>query len=245
MKIQPIGPLPQIPAQSRKIIDRVPRIRLLRGERVREFVLSREQEELYLGAAPEDLRDVGALLLDAGLRVGEALTLDWTEVHLEPAGVGGHPYVKVLARNSKNSKARTVPLTARAVEMLKRHDLQKAGLVFHRDGAPFLGTTLDHQHAGVRRLLKLPADFVLHSLRHTFGTRLGESGADAFTIMKLMGHSTVTVSQRYVHPTPESMERAIERLEAMNRGQWAHGVATKLATVPNAEVAADRANMVN
>jgi hypothetical protein len=59
-------------------------------------------------------------------------------------------------------------------------------------------------------------DFVVYSLRHTFGTRLGESGADAFTIMRVMGHSTVTVSQRYVHPTPETLERAFERLEERN-----------------------------
>ena len=47
-----------------------------------------------------------------------------------------------------------------------------------------------------RELLKLPSEFVLHCLGYTFGTRLGESGADAFTIMK----------QRYVHPSPESIE---------------------------------------
>ncbi|MGD1073442.1 MAG: tyrosine-type recombinase/integrase, partial [Bryobacteraceae bacterium] len=75
---------------------------------------------------------------------------------------------------------------------------------------------LGQQHARVRALLKMPADFVLHSLRHTFGTRLGESGADAFTIMRLMGHSTVTVSQRYVHPSPEALELAYERMTAMN-----------------------------
>jgi site-specific recombinase XerD len=68
----------------------------------------------------------------------------------------------------------------------------------------------------VRTLLKMPSDFVLHSLRHSFGTRLGESGADAFTIMRLMGHSTVTVSQRYVHPSPEAVELAYERMTAMN-----------------------------
>ena len=45
---------------------------------------------------------------------------------------------------------------------------------------------------------------------------MGEAGADAFTIMKLMGHSTVTVSQRYVHPSPEAVELAFERLTAMN-----------------------------
>ena len=67
------------------------------------------------------------------------------------------------------------------------------------------------------RQYNFPGDFVLHSLRHTCLTRLGEAGADAFTIMKLAGHSSVTVSQRYVHPTPESVERAFDRLEALNR----------------------------
>ena len=45
---------------------------------------------------------------------------------------------------------------------------------------------------------------------------MGEAGADAFGIKRLMGHSSVTVSQRYVHPSPESLERAFERLESMN-----------------------------
>jgi len=58
--------------------------------------------------------------------------------------------------------------------------------------------------------------FVLHSLRHTYGTRLGEGGADALSIMGLRGHSSVTVRPRYVHPTPEALEKAVERLEALN-----------------------------
>ncbi len=45
---------------------------------------------------------------------------------------------------------------------------------------------------------------------------MGEAGADAFEIKRLMGHSSVTVSQRYVHPSPESLERVFERLESMN-----------------------------
>jgi integrase len=73
-----------------------------------------------------------------------------------------------------------------------------------------------HVHSNARDALRLPADFVVYSLRHTYGTRLGESAADAFSIMRLMGHSSVTVSQRYVHPTPETLERAVDRLQAMN-----------------------------
>jgi hypothetical protein len=47
-------------------------------------------------------------------------------------------------------------------------------------------------------------------------TRLGLAGADAFTIMRLAGHSSISVSQKYVHPTPEAMENAVARLDRMN-----------------------------
>jgi len=98
----------------------------------------------------------------------------------------------------------------------------KSALVFPGDSldAAILGTSLDHQHDAVRTALKLPKDFVIHSLRHTMLTRLGEAGADAFTIMRIAGHSSVTVSQRYVHPTPEGMERAFERLENLNAAKF-------------------------
>jgi len=81
--------------------------------------------------------------------------------------------------------------------------------------APIRGTSLDHQHYDVRDNLKLSKDFVVHSLRHSMLTGLGESGAGAFDIVRIAGHSSVTVSQRYVHPTPEGMERAFERMEKL------------------------------
>ncbi len=54
----------------------------------------------------------------------------------------------------------------------------------------------------------MPEEFVLHCLRHTYGRQLGEAGADVFTIIPLMGHSSVRVRPRYAHPKPENMERA-------------------------------------
>lgn len=62
------------------MIDRVPRIRLLRGERNREFVLSRGLEPKYLQAAPQPLHDVATLILESGVRPGEAVDLPWTDV---------------------------------------------------------------------------------------------------------------------------------------------------------------------
>ena len=109
-----------------------------------------------------------------------------------------------------------------------------------RSEQAFVGTSLNHQHQRARKTLKLPTDFVIHSLRHTMLTRLGEAGVDAFTIMRIAGHSSVTVSQRYVHPSSEAMERAFERLEQHNgrmeekaaSGRILHGPTTVFTTGP-------------
>ena len=58
--------------------------------------------------------------------------------------------------------------------------------------------------------------FVLYVLRHTFLTRLGESCADPFTIQKMAGHSSILISQLYVHPTPGRVEQAFEQLDTYN-----------------------------
>lgn len=230
-------------AHEWKLIERVPRVRLLRGERVREFVLSHEREALYPAMAPQPLKDVRMVILAMGLRPGEAAKLEWPEVRLKPADGSQFGYIHVKGINSEGKSThadRNLSLSSgRIVEMLQARKAKAiSGLVFPSEKnpeKPVLVTSLDHQHEKLRRLLKMPGDFVIHSLRHTFGTRLGESGADAFTIMRVMGHSTVTVSQRYVHPSPETLETAFERLEALNvrrRGEL-HGVPTVLPTVGN------------
>ena len=57
-------------------------------------------------------------------------------------------------------------------------------------------------------------------------TRLGEAGADAFTIMRIAGQSSVTVSQQYAHPSPESLEMAFERLDVLNRSRCGESLRT-------------------
>ena len=211
-------------AHERAVIARVPRIRLLAGERPREFVLSPLQEPIYLAAVPDTLRDIAVLLIETGLRVGEALTLEWAQVRLVAPEGKKFPCLTVRAAHSKSGKSRTLPMSERAVEVLSRWRALRApkdgrDLVFHKpEGSPLASTLLNAQHRRVVATLnkseslqpKFPREFCLHSLRHTFGTRLGESGVEAFRIRDLMGHSSVVVSQRYVHPSSDSLEAAYE-----------------------------------
>ena len=206
-------------AQEWGEIDRVPRIRLLPGERNREFVLNHAQERKYLESAPKPLRDAALLMLDTGLRVGEVLALEWRDVHFEPVGTAKLGYLQVRSGKSKNAK-RNLSLTARVRDMLERRESDaKSPYVFTDEPGvgPLSVYTLEDQHSRLRKAQKGLHECVIHSFRHTFGTRLGEAGADPFTIMRAMGHSSVTVSQKYVHPTPEAMERAFQRLEALNQ----------------------------
>src|SRR6476660_1153767 len=55
--------------------------------------------------------------------------------------------------------------------------------------------------------------FVLYSLRHTFLTRIGESGCDAWTLARIAGHSSVSISARYVHPSEDAVLNAMSRLQ--------------------------------
>jgi len=77
--------------------------------------------------------------------------------------------------------------------------------------------TLGKMHGSVRWVLNLSKEFVLHSLRHTMLIRFCESGADAFTIMRVAGHSNVVVSQWYIHPQ-SGVGRA--RISALGSVEW-------------------------
>jgi site-specific recombinase XerD len=60
--------------------------------------------------------------------------------------------------------------------------------------------------------------WVLYSFRHTFLTRLGESGCDAWTLARIAGHSNISISQRYVHPSENAVQNAFIRLSGHNSG---------------------------
>jgi hypothetical protein len=83
---------------------------------------------------------------------------------------------------------------------------------------PFCASSsLDRVNKKLRGDLRLPKGCVIHSLRHTFLTKLGDVNADAFTIEALRGHSTVTISERNNHPTLGRPGTPFERFANLNQ----------------------------
>ena len=200
-------------------IEVAPSIKMLPGERHREHVVTFEEEVRYLAAAPEPLASVAAILIDTGTRPDECYRLQWESVTWTNGRHG-----TILVTHGKTAAARRVlPLSQRARNILQSRWEATAkpaeGWIWSaptRSGH-FEKSTLKKQHKTALRLSRV-RPFVLYSLRHTFLTRLGESGCDAWTLARIAGHSSVAISARYVHPSEDAVLAALDRLSGHNFG---------------------------
>lgn len=209
-------------------LEHSPKVRMLRGERHREFVLSREEEARYLTAAPEPLVSVATVLSDTGLRPEECYRLRWEYV----TWVNGR-YGTLFVTHGKTAAARrTLPMTPRVRALLEKR-WEAAGKPL--DGwvwpAPSKSghvepSSLKKQHAKAVKLSKV-RPFVLYSLRHTFLTRLGASGCDVWTLARIAGHSSVGISARYVHPSEDAVLSAVEKLGGHKTGHTEQAAETQ------------------
>lgn len=150
---------------------------------------------------PAGLRDAALLevLYGSGLRISEALGLDFQHVDLD----GG--VVRVLG---KGGKERMAPLTGPSVERLRRYLEQRPAFSpAPREQAVFLGKRggrLTRSQAA--RIVKaaaircgLPPGVSPHTLRHSFASHMLQAGADLRSVQELLGHSRISTTQRYTH----------------------------------------------
>jgi integrase/recombinase XerC len=191
------GILPANPAQGVKT-PKVPKTlpRHLRPGEVESLI------EAPSGEEPLARRDraILELLYAAGLRVSELVGLDWPDVDLSS---------RVLRVMGKGSKERMVPFGRPAAEALRswltawesvRDPLDTGEPVFLNHA----GTRLTDR--SVRRVIDRWVDAAAvakgvhpHTLRHTFATHLLENGADLRAIQELLGHSSLSTTQKYTH----------------------------------------------
>lgn len=171
---------------------------------VRIHVLSSAEERAYFDAAAkdQDLYDFGRLALSQGCRPAELLALVAGDVDLE--------HGRARIRQSKTAAGRrTLTLTAESRSILARRCAGRA------PAAPIFAITasgLAKKHA--RILLAAGVDFCIYDLRHSFATRMAQAGCDLATLAAILGHASLRLVARYVHPTAEHQAAAMRRYEA-------------------------------
>jgi integrase len=119
----------------------------------------------------------------------------------------------VLRAGTKTDEEREIPMSKAVREVLLE--------LYNRDtGSEYLFVSyrtkdrLKEVKNGFRRALELAGikGASLYTMRHTFGTRLGEKGYSAYEVMALMGHKDIKTSARYVHTTDGRKREAVESI---------------------------------
>ena len=190
----------------------VSRVSAEKGANKRDRWLTDEEEMRLLAVCPSWLSDLVVFALHSGMRLGEILALTWAGVDLFRK--------TVTVFRSKNGERRTVPANQTVMALFKERTKVrtfKTELVFPSR----TGTPLDPNH--LRRALRTATtraglqDFHFHDLRHTFATRLVQSGVDLYKVQRLLGHKSPMMTQRYAHHYPESLRGGVEILDRRRR----------------------------
>lgn len=207
-----------------QVIAAAPKLKVLSGENRRERVVSADEEAKYLTVASEPLASIATVLADTGMRPEECFRMRWEHV----TWLNGRNGALLVTHGKTASARRVLPMTPRVRTVLESR--WNAGGKPEEGWVWTAGTRSGHvepnsiygQHLRALDDSKV-RPFVLYSLRHTFLTRLGESGCDAWTLARIAGHSSVAISGRYVHPSEERVLEAISRLGGHKIGHSEQG----------------------
>lgn len=183
-----------------EVIDRVPHITVPKPKNGRLETLSENEENMLLDQlradGQDEYADLYTVLIDTGMRYGEAETLTKQNIDLERKLIILNP------EQTKDSEQRIIPMTKRVFAIFQKRTRFN---VNRWTSVRLFKNTLEK--VGVTKKL------VVHSLRHTCASRMVQNGVNLEVVAKILGHSSIIVTQRYAHLADKQLRAAISALE--------------------------------
>lgn len=191
---------------------KIPRID---NKRIR-FLSQDEAEALLENLSIRNMQthDMSLLSLDTGMRAAEIFALTWGNVDTERGIIsvfdakGGSRFSYMTERVKKMFLRRGPKGRERLVFTDKKGGILKEMPQTFRTAVKALRF---NEHIPDRR-----ERVVFHTLRHTFASWLVEAGEDIYVVKKLMGHASISMTERYSHLSPGTLRNAIQKLEKQN-----------------------------
>ncbi len=197
-----LGRMLTIAAEERWIDQRPKIVKVEVPAKEARFLSEEELTLLFAGLleVSQEAHDLGVFLLWTGCRVGEALSLEWSDIDFEND--------RVTFRKTKTNQNRTVPLPQRAAKVMRRR--------MSATHAPFTikQDTFGKQWNRVKKTVGLTeSEITPHTLRHTCASRLVMSGVSLYEVARWLGHTSISTTQIYAHLAPDHLRGAAEVLE--------------------------------
>ena len=208
--------------------------------------LTPEQAQAFLNAAAgHEFEHLFTVMLATGLRIGEALGLQWSAVSVESQRLQVRRQLIEIPRQPRRfgepksaSGKRSIPLIPVAVAALHaqrakvlKYKLvagtgwQDQDLVFPDQIGRFLvSRRVDRVFKSLLVQAGLPTTFTPHSLRHSTGTYLTACGVPDRVVMEMLGHSSLDMTRRYQHVMSSMLNEAAEQLASIFPTRAADGL---------------------
>jgi site-specific recombinase XerD len=183
--------------------------------------LTNDQYNEYIDACMQirdPVRTILRLLPLTGMRIAEICSLECENIK----NVGSRHLLKF---RGKGDKERTIPLSKNAWKILRTY-LIGNGYMYEDGGGMMTGSIFEtslgtpiRPHYVRKYTRKIASERPIlkglspHILRHTFATRVNRSGVDLKTLQALLGHSQITTTSRYLHPTADDLMDAIDKFD--------------------------------
>jgi integrase len=171
----------------------------VKNENIPRFFTKEEIRRLLETIPDGEFKNFVLFCLYSGCRRNEALSLKWEDVDMQQG--------QVIFRVTKSGKSRVMPFNDHLRQVLGS---------MPRDREKLFSIQPDFVTHKFKDYLKASGiknqSLKVHSLRHTFASHLLMQGADVMTVSKMLGHSSIRVTEMYAHLVPDHMRASIERL---------------------------------
>ena len=186
-------------------------IKLQNPNNVRDRILSDEETARLFSAAGQSndfVRPLFHVLFHTGMRLGEALALEWADVEFE--------HQRIVIRRSKSGEGRKVPLRQVLADELIRWKPRARSSRWVFPARYDTAAPMQSIRKGWIRLCGTAgvANLRPHDLRHNFTSVLQAKGVSDFVIMAITGHKTHVMLHRYSHSADASKHAAAELMPA-------------------------------
>jgi integrase/recombinase XerC len=188
-----------------------------RGKTLPKFLSVDEADRLLGAPVGEDrlsIRDRAILetFYSAGLRIGEIVAINLEDLNLSEG------LIKV---KGKGRKERIVPVGKKAVEAIKKYlatsQLTNTLPLFLNKYGRRITTRSVHRIVDKYKKLSGLWDITPHSLRHSFATHLLEGGADLRSVQEMLGHASLSTTQRYTHISMDKLMEVYDKAHPRGR----------------------------
>ncbi len=161
------------------------------------------------------------LMLDTGIRVGELVSLQTSDLFFDAKPV---KTLVVRSEIAKSKTERTVPMSLRASDALKLFAGEYSWLMSGREPCLCFSVWLSHRPLSTRQVERIIRKIAMESIgrpvhphvfRHTFATRLMRV-TDSRTVQELLGHKHITSTQIYTHPDENDKKKAIDTMNGVS-----------------------------